>query len=94
MGIGVENFEIMPFIESREENGVVLFNVATPTTTSTKDTVPASNAIRVTPPMNNTKTSNTTVATTITILHAIVIIIVTMTRTTSQTQEHSASYTR
>ena len=94
MGIGVENFEIMPFNESREENGVVLFNVATPTTTSTKDTVPASNAIRVTPPMNNTKTSNTSVTTIITILHAITIIIVAVTRASSQAQEHSASYTR
>ena len=83
MGIGVENFEIMPFNESREENGVVLFNVAIPTTTSTNDTVPASNAIRVTPPMNNTKASNTSVTTTIAILHAITIIIVAVTRASS-----------
>ena len=80
----------IPVNEPKEENSVALLHVAIPTTTS----VPASNAFGMTPSMNDTKTSNTTVTTTITILHAIVIIIVIMALTTSQSQEHSASYTQ
>ena len=72
----------IPVNESKEENSVSLLYVTIPTTTS----APASNAFGMTPFMNNTTSS--------TILHAIVIIIVIMAQTTSQSQEHSASYTQ